>query len=120
MESIKLNIQMFDGGSTDATGADFASMTQGISQSGIMSVYQQINSVVVQESEEALRDYAAFFQALDLGWSGGDREVFKQNFITLVDEIIEKLNEYDAAIRTQFEHIVNNWNEFQNTNVTAR
>ncbi len=101
---------------------EFGTMTQGISQTGIMEVYEQINSLIVGEGEscqKVLNDRAAFEAALDAGWIGEDREVFKTNMGNLANQISEKLIEYDNAIKAEFQKIVDEWDTFQKNNISA-
>ena len=117
MELIKLNIQYFSGGEN---GVDFSSMTQGVSQAGIQAIYEKINYLIVVEAVDQLNDRTNFEQVLRENWSGADCEVFIANMAKLANEIIEKLQEYDSAIKNEFRRIVEIWNEFQSENVITK
>lgn len=123
LNKMPLEIQKFSGGGEVATGPGFADMSHGVSQDGIWAVYDQIHTVIAREDggcQQALADRANFESALDLGWIGADREVFKANMVTLANQISERLIAYDAAIRAQFDSIIADWDNFQNSNVTAQ
>ena len=69
MELIKFDIQKFSG--------QFEAMNQGIDEAGIDQIYSQIHTWLDQNAKYALDNYLGFFNALDEGWVGSDKEVFK-------------------------------------------
>lgn len=119
---MNLNIQRFSDGKpseSETASNDFASMTQGISASGIKAVYDEIHSHIIEDAQTALNDTAGLKTALEQGWKSADRDVFIANLDKLATDITTKLTEYDNAIQKEFTSIAESWDTFQKSNVSA-
>ena len=112
MELIKFDIQKFSG--------EFNTMTQGIDEAGIDQIYSKIHTWLDQNAKMALDNYLGFFNALDEGWVGSDKEVYKENLKTAIRKIEEKWDECDKLIKEQFETIKQNWHTFESTHIVEK
>jgi hypothetical protein len=116
-----LNIQRFGSGANADMGDNmFSIMTEGIDEEGIATIYNTIHSYLTNQAKEALENYNEFFTALDEGWIGNDREVFKANLKMAVTKVEKLWEEYDAMIKGEFDSIIASWREHERTNVVAK
>lgn len=97
-----------------------ADATEGLDSKGLDQLYKDINTIVVKESKKAIEDHKDLDKKLREMWSGDDCEVFINNISSLATQILERLQEYDKAIDTEFENLKANWASFQAKNVQAR
>lgn len=119
-KKMKLEIQKFSSGPGDNSTMTIGDVTYGVSQSGVMEIYNTIHSYIVTEAEQAINDTANLEQVFRDNWSGSDEIVFVNNLKALGVKILDALQEYDVAIKNEFTTIVQSWNDFQASNVTER
>ena len=99
-------------------GLSWDSTTHGVTLDGMNDVLNQIRLVMVELAMENLNNTQAVQEAVTEGWSGGDRDMWLQNFDALRQEIVDSLEFYYNQIEAEFQKIFTDWEEFQASNVT--
>ena len=111
----KLNIQSFANASDE-----LLNITQGISQQGIQSLYNKLHMYLENDLKYAIRNTAEIEEILRENWSGTDCDIFIENFNKLGNDILKKISEYDEAIKVEFNKIIDEWHDFQMSNIIRR
>ena len=104
MSTMKLNIQLFGGGSK---------WTAGITESAIDDAYKDFCSKIL-DTENAIKDYSSVDEALKKGWSGKDCEDYIAKYHAHAESVIVQIEEYKVAVGKAIEGLKANWAAFQN------
>ena len=94
------------------------STTHGVTLEGMNDVLEQIRLVMVDQATENLNKTEQVKEAVIEGWSGGDRDMWLQNFDSLRQEIVDSLDFYYNQIEAEFQKIFTDWEEFQASQVS--
>ena len=105
MSTMKLNIQLFGGGSK---------WTAGITESAIDEAYKDF-CTKISETETAIRNYNKVDEALKKGWSGKDCEDYLTKYHAHAESVCSQIEEYKVAVGKALEDLKANWAQFQNS-----
>ena len=102
------------------SGLSIDAITHGVSSEGVEALLREIRLEMIDRAIENLKKSENFEETVKHGWEGEDRDVFLNNCDKMRNEIIENLQVYYDQIEAEFNTILNHWDEFQASNVSAQ
>jgi len=91
--------------------------TQGVSVDGIESILQHIKKNITVELKNNVKNYNNMINIIKECWSGEDCNKWCEKFITMADETAKSLDFYYSQIEAEFKKVIQEWEEFQSSNV---
>lgn len=88
--------------------------TSGADSTGLEELYQSIHADCIQSAINVMNDNTAKVkEAIRECWSGTDEEKFEENLDKFISQVESALNNYDNAIKTEFDSVFQQWVDFQ-------
>lgn len=91
--------------------------THGVSVEGIEQVLSQIKKALTIDLKESIKDYNGMLGVIRENWGGEDCNKWCEQFANMANSIANSLDSYYTQIEVEFKKIINDWEEFQSSNV---
>lgn len=93
---------------------DINNATSGADSTGLEELYQSIHADCILSAINVMHENTdRVKEAIRTCWSGTDEEKFEENLDKFIGQVESALNEYDNAIRTEFDSVFQQWVDFQ-------
>jgi hypothetical protein len=100
------------------TALNISGASEGADSTGLEELYTQIHAECIQAAIDTMNDGATkVTEAIKECWSGDDEVKFEENFTTFRQQVEKALNDYDTAIKNEFNSVFQQWIEFQASHV---
>lgn len=98
---------------------DIGKATAGADSTGLEELYQSIHADCIQSAINVMNENTAKVkEAIRECWSGTDEEKFETNLDKFIEQVEAALDQYDKAIKAEFDSVFQQWIEFQAKNVS--
>lgn len=98
---------------------DIGKATAGADSTGLEELYQSIHADCIQSAINVMNENTTKVkEAIRECWSGTDEEKFETNLDKFIEQVEAALDQYDKAIKAEFDSVFQQWIEFQAKNVS--